>query len=202
MIGVEDPAPEAFAELLKRLAADREAAENCGDSLDFFIDAVSGSGENASLSREQGKFLLAAAACGIPDSAPLRKVLAEAVRMGLPPYLAKTPVVRATGVRDNNVPLASVAKRTEVLFSLTNGMVVYLRENNKWASVSNINVLTAAIVLTGLPGGGELSMPLSAMLEQAVLFMPGVEVLRIADGSRKPVFSADEYRTIDALCDA
>ena len=58
MIGVEDPAPEAFAELLKRLAADREAAENCGDSLDFFIDAVSGSGENASLSRERANSCL------------------------------------------------------------------------------------------------------------------------------------------------
>ena len=32
MIGVEDPAPEVFAELLKRLNADPEAAAGCGDS--------------------------------------------------------------------------------------------------------------------------------------------------------------------------
>ncbi len=196
MIGVEDPAPEVFAELLKRLNADPEAAAGCGESLDFFLDNIGSAGEGGSMTRDQGKFIIAAAGAGVPDSAPLRKAVAEAVRIGLPPYLAKTPVVRATGVRDSNVPLASVARRIEVLYMITNGIVAYLKENNRWAAVSSINVLTASVVLTPLPNGGELSMPLAALLDQAVLFAPGVEVLRIADGSRKPVFSAEEYKTI------
>ena len=193
IIGAEDPSPEVFVELLQRLTPENAAAS--GDSLDFFLDNLGGD-DDSRIHPAQAEFLIAASGRGIPDSAPLRKALADAIRMSLPPYLAKTPVVRATGIRSNEVPLATVSRRIEVLRGLTTGCAAFLRDSGKWVTVVSVNALTATAVLSPLSSGGEISMPLESLLEQAVLFHPGPEVLKISDSKRKPLFPSEDYRTM------
>ncbi len=199
IIAAEDPSAEVFKELMARLTQSPDGGgAGFTEKLDFLLENLGESDEESGsrMDPEQAVFFLRLAALDVPDSATLRKGLSMAVKRLLPPYLNKTQFVRSLGVRDSAVPTTQVARRFDSLSLLKNGTVVYLASSNQWGNIATLNSLTASVGITVLPGGGSLSVPMNIVLDHAVFFSPGPEILKLADSVRKPAMTAGDYRTL------
>ncbi len=200
IIAAEDPGVAVFQELLTRLTRPEGFDSGFGDKLEFLLDNLTAGADvegEKSLDAAQAGFLVDLAALGAPDSSSFRRALGTAIKQQLPPYQAKNPaLLRGLGVRDSQVPLPLVAKRFAALQHLKDGAMVYLAGAARWGTVSSQVSPAGSVAITPLPEGGMLAIPLPGVLDNALFFTPGTEVLKLADSRSKPSVSANDYRQI------
>lgn len=144
---------------------------------------------------EQATFCLEAARLRIPDSAIFRQVLAMAVKTVLPPYLCKAGVVRALGLRDNNVQPGEVVRRVDRLMAIKSGTVLFLFESGRWGTISNIDTLNATVAVN-LFEGGALAVGLDKLLGKGYFFNASVSTAKLATPAKVAKLSSYEFRQI------
>ncbi len=146
---------------------------------------------------EQAGFCLEMARLRVPDSAIFRQVLAVAVKAVLPPYLCKAGVVRALGLRDNNVPPGEVARRVDRLMAIKSGIVTFLTESGRWGTISNVDTLNASVAVNLLEGGA-LAVSLEKLLGKGYFFASSVATTKLATPAKVAKLSSHEFRHIAA----
>ena len=146
----------------------------------------------------QGAFCVGLAALPMTDSPIFRKMLVAGVKTALPPYLGRNPVMKALGVRDENVPLAEVSARLQRLLALKSGMVLFLPSSGRWCTAGAIDNINASLAVSafGLTGGSA-AIPLDIILRDAVILSPGPELSRLVGALKTPISSRD-FRAIVA----
>ena len=146
----------------------------------------------------QGSFCVGLAALPMTDSPIFRKMLVAGVKTALPPYLGCNPIMKAIGVRDENVPLAEVSARLQRLLALKSGMVLFLPSSGRWCTAGAIDNINASLAVSafGLTGGSA-AIPLDIILRDAVILSPGPELSRLVGALKVPITSRD-FRAIVA----
>lgn len=145
----------------------------------------------------QGAFCIGLAALPMTDGPLFRKLLAQSVKAVLPNYLSRPPIMKALGVRDENVALCDFAARLHRLRVLKNGLILFLPGSSRWGIAGSLDSIGSLAVNTWGGTGGAAAIPLDTVLREAVLLSPGPELVKLVDGSRGVVSAAD-FRAIVA----
>lgn len=145
----------------------------------------------------QGAFCIGLAALPMTDGPLFRKLLAQSVKAVLPNYLSRPPVMKALGVRDENVALSDFAVRLQRLRVLKNGLILFLPGSSRWGIAGSLDSIGSLAVNTWGGTGGAAAIPLETVLREAVLLSPGPELVKLVDGSRG-VVPASDFRAIVA----
>ena len=189
---IDAPRPERLAALKDALAANKgpEAAEA--------MEMLWEEWEKRRLSAPEGKFVMEVAALGMPNRPYFRKQMIAAVKVLLPPFLAQAPVIKASGVRDENMAPAAVAARVERLLALRSGSVVFLESSLRWGAAGSVDGMNATLpMLPYAQVGGNASVPLEVALKDAAVLAPGLDVSRLVTAVGTPVSAAIFRATVE-----
>lgn len=171
------PVPEEVAEHLESLWEDWSAA---------------------TLSAPMARFALDTALLCIPGKVFFRKVLTQAVKVLLPPYLNHAPVIKAVGVRNEQTQTNDIALRFARLLAIKNGSVLFLPASRRWGVAGTLDSINASLPMMPFgPGGSNAVVPLEVILQDAVVLSSGPEVIQLAEARTAPI-SAERFRAIVA----
>ncbi len=146
----------------------------------------------------QGAFCVGLAGLPMTDSPVFRRMLIGGVKAVLPPYLSRNPVMKALGVRDEQLALQEIRQRLLRLQALKSGVVIFLPGSSRWGIAGAIDNINASLALGGFGAiGGTAAIPLEVVLREALILSPGPELFRLVQVAR-PSLSANEFRTIVA----
>jgi len=158
--------------------------------------------EDVELEPEQCAFVIEMAALGFASSAAFRMVLTAAVRTSLPPYLNRSAVIRALGLRDDAVAGNEVIRRYRKLLALKTGCYVF--RGNGWGTAGAADSESGTVPVTACNGrGSSVAVPLESILKEASLLGPGLETSRIIDPAKASRMNAAAFRAAvkqRALC--
>ena len=190
---LETPAKKTLDQLLSLLsAAGNPMPEKVMESLALLWEKWS----NEDLDVAQGEFCIGVAALtGTDNSTIFRKLLPGATRTVLPPYLARNPIMKALGVRDEAVSLAEFSERLRKLLGIKNGTVIFLPHAGRWGVLGAIDSINATASVGPFANVGvSAAVPLEIILKDAVLFSSAPELNRLVSVMR-PIPAAD-FRSI------
>ena len=132
------------------------------------------------LNPEAAVFCFRAAELPLPASELFRKVLVNAATTLLPPYLARPPIMRAIGVRDEKLAVQEIAARWNKLQLLKNGTIVFLPGTKRWGVIGTIDNINGTVIINVFSGiGVNSATPLESVLKEAVLLAPGPELNKL-----------------------
>jgi len=186
----ENPSAKNLAALL---AAIKQVGGIAADALKLLLERL----DEENLDPSQAQFLMELASIPVGDSAEFRLLLSAAVKVMLPPYLDRAPILRALGLRDNGAPLNHIIGRYRKLNVLKNGSIVYLNSSARWGVLGAIDNIAGTITLTPLGHGGTAAAtPLELILVSGMLFSPNLDTLKLADKTNRAKLSGTEFREI------
>lgn len=110
------------------------------------------------------------------DYQELRLAMASAVRKVLPTEFNKTVVIRAIGIRDENVSLSQSYWYFKKIVNLKSEVVVYHLESHKWSKLEKIDWITGSIVIHSLKGTDIRDLKLEVLLKEFNFFFPSEEI--------------------------
>ena len=150
------------------------------------------------LSAAAARFVMDIALLNVPGRGFFRKVIIQAVKVLLPPYLNHAPVVKALGVRNELAQPGDIAMRFARLTAIKNGSVIFLVASRRWAVAGTMDSINATLPLMPFGFSGSNSVtPLDIVLQDAVVLASGPEVIQLAESRTAPI-SSDRFRTIMA----
>lgn len=150
-------------------------------------------GEN--LDPAAANFCIEIAALSIPGSAAFRAILADAVRVLLPPYLSRTPFMRALGLRDESTPTNEIVWRFRKLASLKNGQIIF--RAGSWGIAGVPDSISGSLPVAPYGSrGSAAAVPMELILKDAVFLSPGLDVNKITDPVKAAAMSSAEYRNM------
>ena len=182
---IDAPRPENLDALKTAIAgkADADSAEK--------LEMLWEEWENRKLSSAEAKYVLNIAASGVPSKPYFRKAMINAVKTLLPPFIAQAPVVKATGVRDENKTPAEVAARVEKLLALRSGSIVFLESSRRWGVAGSIDAMNASLPMMPFAQvGSNAAVPLEIALKDAAILASGPDVSRLVVAGAVPVSAA------------
>lgn len=143
-------------------------------------------------------FVIAIGAFNIENSPLTKSLVANAIKTLLPPFLNHNPIIRALGVRDDNVPPSNIVGRFRKLTALKNGQILFLNNSGRWGTVSGLDSMTGTVAINqfGVNAATNNGVPLELVLVSGILFNSGIEIIKIADASNRYKLSANEFKTI------
>ena len=181
---IDAPTPANLEKLQTAVAADPGSA---ADELEMLWEEW----ENRKLSTPEAKYVMSIAKCGVASKPVFRKVLINAVKVLLPPFIAQAPVIKATGVRDENRTPAEIAKRVERLLALRSGYIVFLAGSRRWGVAGTIDAMNASLPMMPFAQvGSNAAVPLEIVLNDAAILSSGPDVSRLAVAAAVPVSAA------------
>ena len=189
-------AEDASAENLGKLFEALKQAEKLDD------DEITGQLElvfeefGEGITEAQADFCLNLARLDIKDHSVFRKVLTDAIKKKLPPYLNKLGFLRALGLRDRDVTLQEIVTRYENMLTLKNNMLVFFKSSKRWGRVSDIDAVSASVAVASI-NGGAFAVPLAITLHEGKIFEAGTTTPKLAR-FLKNNFSGADYRALAA----
>ncbi len=143
----------------------------------------------------QASFCLEIAGGAAPSGAAFRSMLAASVRILLPPYLNRTPFLRALGLYDESTPLHEIVWRFRKLSVLKTGIIIF--RNGSWCVAGAPDGLTGTLPVSQYGGRGRSSaVPMELVLREAVFLSPGLEINRITDPVRAAAMTSADFRAV------
>lgn len=195
---IQCSSPDAPAKLLASLASEvsaKDPVDEISDELEMMFE----SWDAELLSDAQAAFCLALAALPMQKPGPVfREKLAQAIKQTLPPYLARTGLLRALGVRDENVSPARLIARVSKLGKLKSGMVVYIGgETDRFGMVGNIDNIAGTVSIGALGSSTtSIAMSITKVLEYGILLNPGAEIVKIIDVNNRCRITSTQFKML------
>ena len=197
MLAVMESAGQAQLNALKDFVAatGKPVPEELADRLETLWEDWCSS----SLTPAAARFAMDIALMGVPGKVFFRKVLIQAVKVLLPPYLNHAPVIKALGVRSEGSQPGDIALRFARLLAIKNGAVLFLVAARRWAVAGTLDSINASLPLMPFGSNGSNSVtPLDIILQDAVVLSSGPEVIQLAECRSAAPVSADRFRSIIA----
>ncbi len=168
---------------------------SCGDSLKMMMEEWN----PELLSDAQASFCMELAKLPVGSlGAAFREKLAAAVKKVLPPYLARTGLLRALGVRDEALEPAKLMERIGKLMQLKSGMVIFLGgDARRFGMVGSIDNVSGMLTVGALgENKTSMAMALAKALEIGTLLSPGAELIKLIDVNNRYKISGRQFRTL------
>lgn len=141
----------------------------------------------------KANFCLEIAALAIPGGIEFRAALSDAVKFLLPPYLGHPPFLRALGVRDDSTPPNEIVWRFRKLSALQSGTILFRADS--WGVAGTPDPITGSLPVSpyGRPGSAA-AVPIEAILREAALFSPGLEINQVTNPTRSAAMTSSAFR--------
>ena len=189
---IDAPRPENLEALKNAVSAKADA--DTAEQLEMLWEEW----ENRNLSMPEAKYILALAATGLPGKPFFRKALINAVKTLLPTFIAKAPVVKASGVRDENKSPAEIAARVERLLAIRSGAIIFLEGSRRWGVAGTIDAMNASLpIMPFALVGSNAAVPLEIVLKDAAILASGPDVSRLVVAGAVPVSAALFRMTVE-----
>ena len=189
---IDAPRPENLTALKNAVAGN--ASEDTAGQLEMLWEEW----ENRKLYTPEAKFIMDIAKTGVPAKPFFRKALINAVKVLLPPYIAQAPVIKATGVRDDNKSTAEIAGRVERLLAIKSGCIIFLSGSRRWGVAGTIDAMNASLpVMPFAQVGTNAAVPLEIVLKDAAVLASGPDVSRLVAANSVPVSAALFRMTVE-----
>ncbi len=187
----ENASAENLKKLLKALKkVDDPGNKEIGDELELIFENL-----EEDMTNEQACFCLALARLNVKDHAIFRKVLTDAIKKILPPYLNKLGLLRALGLRDRDVSLSEIAFRYDNMLKLKNNMQVFFKSTKRWGIISDVDMVSASVAVNAL-NGGAFAVPLSKTLSEGKFFESSSPAGKLARIVKNGALSGAAYRAL------
>ncbi len=186
-----DATSATLQQLLSRL---RQLPDIGGDTIADGIDLLLESWDT--MSRDKAGFCLTLAELDCRDSALFRKVLTDAVKILLPPYLNKLSFIRALGLRNNDVAVKTIVARYYNLTKLKIGLIVFLEDSARWGKITSIDGLASSVAVSSLANDGALAVPLTTILDGGILIAGDAETRQLTTPGENPLPDGEAFRTL------
>ncbi len=147
------------------------------------------------MSEAQACFCLNLARLNVKDHPVFRKVLTDAIKKILPPYLNKLGFLRALGLRDRDVTLSEIVFRYENMLRLKNNMQIFFKSTKRWGIISDIDMVSASVAVNSLSSGA-FAVPLGTALSEGKIFESSTPAIKLARFSKNSSFSGADYRAL------
>jgi transcription elongation GreA/GreB family factor len=190
-------AEDASAGNLKKLLAalkkvDEPGNNEIGDQLELVFEEL-----DEDMTEEQACFCLNLARVNVKDHSIFRKVLTDAIKKILPPYLNKLGFLRALGLRDRDVSLEEIAFRYDNMLKLKNNMQIFFKSTKRWGIISDIDTVSASVAVNSLAGGA-FAVPLATTLSEGKIFESSAPAGKLARITKNGALSGADYRALAA----
>jgi len=166
--------------------------DEIGDQLELIFEEL-----DEDMSEEQACFCLNLARLNVKDHSIFRKVLTDAIKKILPPYLNKLGFLRALGLRDRDVSLVEIAFRYDNMLKLKNNMQIFFKSTKRWGIVSDIDTVSASVAVNSLTGGA-FAVPLAITLSEGKIFESSAPAAKLARLTKNGALSGAGYRALAA----
>ena len=200
-IAIEDlfltAAEDASAKNLEKLLAalkqvDKPENDEIADQLELIFEEL-----DEDMSEAQACFCLNLARLNVKDHSIFRKVLTDAIKKILPPYLNKLGFLRALGLRDRDISLDEIAFRYDNMLKLKNNMQIFFKSTKRWGIISDIDTVSASVAINSLAGGA-FAVPLAITLSEGIIFESSAPAAKLARFAKNGVLSGAGYRALAA----
>ena len=187
------PAKESCAEILTALGScGNPVPAEVADKMEELWEEWCGQ----TMTTVMAKMVMDTAALPMPERPFFRKAMIAAVKVLLPPYLNHAPVVKATGVRDENLTATEISTRVNRLLGLKNGSVIFLENSRRWGVAGTVDSINGTLPLMPFNQlGSNGSVPLEVVLNDAVVLSAGNELSQLVSRSAAPI-SSTRFRMI------
>ncbi len=191
MNAAEDASAENLGKLLTALKqVDNPGNNEIGDELELVFENL-----EEDMTEEQALFCLELARLDVKDHSIFRKVLNDAIKKILPPYLNKLGSLRALGLRDRDINLSEIAFRYDNMLKLKNNMQVFFKSTKRWGIVNDIDMVSASVAVNSL-NGGAFAVPLSKALSEGKIFESSAPAGKLARIVKNGALSGADYRAL------
>ncbi len=191
MTAAENASAENLEKLFKALKqVDKPGDAEIADELELVFEEF---GED--MSEAQAVFCLNLARLNVKDHSIFRKVLTDAIKKMLPPYLNKLGFLRALGLRNRDVALQEIVARYDNMLKLKNNMLVFFKSSKRWGRVSDVDAVSASVALDSLAGGA-FAVPLATALSEGKIFESSAAAAKLAGFAKNSKFSGADYRAL------
>jgi transcription elongation GreA/GreB family factor len=161
-----------------------------GDELELIFENL-----EEDMTEEQALFCLELARLNVKDHSIFRKVLTDAIKKVLPPYLNKLGSLRALGLRDRDISLSEIAFRYDNMLKLKNNIQVFFTSTKRWGIVSDIDIVSASVAVNSL-NGGAFAVPLAKALSEGKIFESSAPAGKLARIVKNGSLSGADYRAL------
>lgn len=195
----EDPSADNIEKLYKALLAENDlSGEKMTSNIEFLIENWS---DSIARSDAKANFVLSIAELPIKDSGMIRNALSAALKRMLPPYLARSGIMKGLGIRNSDMPLKDISVRYRNLLNLKNNVYAYRPDTQTWAKVLKVDEFTSSLALTNTQQSTTAAVPLERALSSFKFFKPSADVQKLIPNNRRNIISSKEYRKLVAeLC--
>ena len=156
--------------------------------IDFLLEAWGDSIENSSV---KANFCLELALLSPPDSATFRIALHRAFNCLKKSTFMKSAIVKATGVRDDEIPIKKIAERFLILEGLKSGILIFNPESGRLGKIEELDEITSEISAKWHTANSATAMSLQSALSD-LLFLTKLPAISIA--SKKIKTSASDWK--------
>jgi len=158
----EDPSADNIEKLYKALSAEINLdGEKMTSNIEFLIENWS---DSIARSDAKSNFILSIAELPIKDSGMIRNALNAALKRMLPPYLARSGIMKGLGIRNSDLPLKDISVRYRNLLNLKNNVYAYRPDTQTWAKVLKVDEFTSSLALTNTQESTTSAVPLERAL--------------------------------------
>jgi transcription elongation GreA/GreB family factor len=179
---------EKLLEALKQV--EKPDNDEIGDQLELIFEEL-----DEGMSEEQACFCLNLARLNVKDHSIFRKVLTDAIKKILPPYLNKLGFLRALGLRDRDVSLVEIAFRYDNMLKLKINMQIFFKSTRRWGIISDIDTVSASVAVSSLTGGA-FAVPLAITLSEGKIFESSAPAAKLARLTKNGALSGAGYRVL------
>ena len=181
--------------LEKLLAALKKVEDPGSNEIGDELELIFGELDEENMTDEQACFCLNLARLNVKDHSIFRKVLNDAIKKILPPYLNKLGFLRALGLRDRDISLSEITFRYDNMLKLKNNMQIFFKSTKRWGIISDIDTVSASVAVNGLSGGA-FAVPLGITLSEGKIFDSSAPAGKLARINKNGGISSAAYRTL------
>ena len=190
----EDPSADNIEKLYKALLAEPDlSGEKMTSDIEFLIENWS---DSIARSDVKANFVLSIAELSIRDTGMIRNALNAALKRMLPPYLARSGIMKGLGIRNSDLPLRDIAVRFRNLLNLKNNVYAYRPDTQTWGKVLKVDEFTSSLALTNIQESTTSAVPLERALSSLKFFKPSTDIHKLVPNNRRNIISALEYRKL------
>lgn len=172
----ESPSKLLLNQILDATRPSTESTDAIKESIDMMLDAW---GERIEHEPLLAQFVLDYCSKITYSTPVIRRALTSAVKLELPPYLAKPGFQRSLGLRERNIPTSEVVARFRNLMALSAGQYCFIPESKTFAKIGQVDDVTGALVMHSIPESTIYRIPLDTALASFIFFAANGNVLRL-----------------------
>ena len=195
----DDSSADNIEKLYKALILEADlSCEKMNSNIEFLIDNWS---DSIARSDAKSNFVLSLAELPINDNGMIRNALNAALKRMLPPYLARSGIMKGLGIRNSDLSLKDISVRYRNLLNLKNNVYAYRPDTQTWAKVLKVDEFTSSLAMTNIQESTTSAVPLEKALSTLKFFKPSSDIHKLMPNSRRNIISSIEYRKLLAeLC--